>query len=243
MAVYPSDGDIYAGWKSFGRSFALFGVLALAVAATGRYFAYGHDASRLPASDQMLAFAAMWIGGALATLMGIAALGSIQISLSERGSVEVTTEGVRRMVKPGHEEFFPRNQIAALVARPQGGVVLLDSTSTPRMIIPRSIEGYRDCIAELKAMGIQSLPATRQNLGWASRKLTRAEWFYLFLACAIGNFYADDRVHGFAHHGSGLVLAALILLGVIYEHRKTRQRKWANWIFAAVALIAIACRW
>jgi hypothetical protein len=130
MAVYPSDGDIYAGWKSFGRSFALFGVLALAVAATGRYFAYGHDASRLPASDQMLAFAAMWFGGALATLMGIAALGSIQISLSERGSVEVTSEGVRRVVKPGQEEFFPRNEIAGLVARPQGGVVLLDGAST-----------------------------------------------------------------------------------------------------------------
>jgi hypothetical protein len=111
------------------------------------------------------------------------------------------------------------------------------------MIIPRSIEGYRDCIAELKAMGIPTLPATRQNLGFAGRKFTRAEWFYLFLACAIGNFYFNNRIHGLAHHGSGLVFAALILLGLIFEDRKSRQGKWANWIVTAIALIAIAFRW
>jgi hypothetical protein len=111
------------------------------------------------------------------------------------------------------------------------------------MIVPRSIEGYRDCIAELKSMGIQSLPATRQNLGWANRKLTRLERIRLFLACITASFYFDHRIQGPPHYAAGLAFLALILLNVILEGRKTRQVRWGDWVFFVAAWVAIAWRW
>lgn len=157
--------------------------------------------------------------------------------------MEVTSEGVRRIFKPGREEFLPRRQIAGLVPRPQGGVILIDSANSHRMVIPRSIEGYRDCIGELKAMGIERLPATAQNLGWASRKLTRFERIQMFLACITASFYFNHRIQGPPHYVAGLALLALILFNVILGGRKTRQVRWGDWLFVVAAVAALAWRW
>ena len=201
-----------------------------------------HSSSGFLASDQMLAFAAMWFGGALASLMGIAALGSIQISLSERPAVcrfRINPARVVRrersnvsVVKPGHERDV-LDQLAIEIAgfnrspdRAKATIVLLDGCeSTPRMIAsPAASRAIADCIAALKAMSIpNAMPATRcRTMGTAGRKFDGClKWFYLFLACAIGNFYFNNRIHGLAHHGSGLVFAALILLGLIFRRSAT----------------------
>jgi hypothetical protein len=109
-------------------------------------------------------------------ITAVAAFGSIMISWEQRGDVEVTEAGVRRIFAPGREQFFPREEIAGLVARVGGGVTLVDERWRRKMVVPRSIVGYRECIAELKGMGIQSLPAwhgaqarTWKQMTWKER--------------------------------------------------------------------------
>jgi hypothetical protein len=191
----------------------------------------------------MLAVVALWVGGGLFIILAAAARGSILISLSERGGVEVTSEGVRRIFKPGREEFFPRQLIAGLVPRPQGGVILVDSANSRRMVIPRSIEGYRDCIGELKAMGVERLPATAQNLGLTSRKRTLFEWAYLvFSICVWGVYFRNEGTH-LVHRVTGCALVPLLVLGVVLEERKSGKRQWAAWGIVAAVIIALAGHW
>jgi hypothetical protein len=173
--------------------------------------------------------------------LALAAFGSIRISSEERGDVEVTGQGVRRIYKPGDEEFFPREEIAGLVARPSGGVTLVDSANLRRMIIPRSIVGYRDCIAELKAMGIQSLPASRK---WLRRKRTLSEHIINYIAIFTGGLYFGKSFSLQVHHILGVALLAIYLLITELEERRTgRRRSWLDWLFGAILLAAIVWRW
>jgi len=241
MSVYLFDGDIYYGWKSFGRSFALVGVVALAVGAAGFSLNHGHPAHPLDPSDQLFASALQWIGFGLSAIMALAAFGSILISSKERGDVEVTGQGVRRIYNPDNEEFFPREEIAGFVARPSGGVTLVGSENQRQMIIPRSIEGYRDCIAELKAMGIQPLPASRKLL---RRKRTLSEHIINFIAAFTGCLYFDKRFSLREHHILGVSLLAICLLITELEERRTGKRRgWIDWLGMAILLTCIVWRW
>jgi hypothetical protein len=241
MSVYLFDGDIYYGWKSFGRRFALAGAVAFAVGAAGFSLNHGYLAHLLAPSDQFFASALQWIGFGLSAVMALAAFGSILISSEDRGDVEVTGQGVRRIYKPGVEEFFPREEIAGFVPRPSGGVILVDSANLRRMIVPRSIEGYRDCIAEIKAMGIQSLPASRK---WLRRKRTLSEHILNFIAAFTGIMYFDKSLSLREHHILGVALLAICLLITEMEERRTgRRRSWLDWLGMAILLAVIVWRW
>ena len=241
MTVYLFDGDIYYGWKSFGRWFALAGAVALAAGAAGFSLNHGYLAHSLAASDQFFAAALQWIGFGLSAVMAMAAFGSILISREERGDVEVTGQGVRRIYKPGDEEFFPREEIAGLVPRPTGGVTLVGGDNLRRMIIPRSIVGYRDCIAEIKAMGIQSLPASRK---WLRRKRTLSEHIINYIAIFTGGLYFGKSFSLQVHHILGVALLAICLLITELEERRTgRRRSWLDWLGIAILLACIVWRW
>lgn len=194
MSVYLSDGDIAFGWKSFGRWFALIGLAAFLAAAVGFAITHGDLTRPTDFFAQFIAIAAFYVGGGLFILLTIAVIGSLMISYAERGGVEVTAEGVRRIFKPGREEFFPRQEIAGYVRvlRMGGGVALVSLNNRREMVIPRSLDGYRDCIAELKAMGLQSLPASRLR---AKRRMTRAEKACLFAESVVFSTYLGTRGH------------------------------------------------
>ena len=242
MSVYLSDNDIHYGWKSFGCRFALAGVVALVAGAAGFSLSHGYLAHPLTASDQLFAAALQWIGFGLFTVMAMAAFGSVVISREERGDVEVTELGVRRIYKPGEEEeFFPREEIAGFVPKPSGGVTLVGSDSQRRMLIPRSIVGYRDCIADLRAMGIQSLPASRR---WLTRKRTLSEHVINFIAIITSGLYFGKGFSLPVHHILGVALLAICLLITELEERRTgRRRTWIDWLGGAILLAIVIWRW
>ncbi|MGA2650027.1 MAG: hypothetical protein ABSF28_05880 [Terracidiphilus sp.] len=222
MSVYPSDGDILYGWKSYGRSFALVGAASLVVATVGFAASHGYLFHPHTLSDLMFAFAAQWIGFVLFVLMAMASWGSIQFSLSERGDVEVTELGVRRIIKPGSEEFVPRELIAGFIPRPFGGVTLIELDGNRQMVIPRSIEGYRDCIAQLKAMGITALPATHSVL--ARKKLPLSGHIancLIFTASSLaGDMLFSKQSAPLTIWVAGFTLAILLLAAIVLHRRK-----------------------
>lgn len=242
MSFYASDGDLYAGWKSVGRWFALTGAGALTIGVIGFSVTHSHSAYRFAASDQMLALAAQWIGTGLGIVMAMAALGSIRISRAERGDVEITDGGVRRIYSPHREEFFPRREIAGFVVRRGGGVTLIDAAGRRQMVVPRSIDGYRDCIAELKAMGIQSLPADRLRQTWATREKTPLDWILFYAIVLAVPWYCERLGSRMIHHAIGISIAALFILQIALEDRRAGKFHWGSWI-VGVAVLAAFLDW
>ncbi len=252
MSLYRSDGDITFGWKSFGRSFAIFGALALAMAATGFLVMRGSSAHSVDPETQLLATAAEWIGGGLSILMAFAARGSIRISSRERGDVEISAEGVRRIFKPGKEDFLPLERIAGLVRRQSGGVLLIDRSCRRNMVIPRSIEGYRECVAELKAMGIKPLPADQLRIPGRRKRTFSENLLYYGLAAILNGLavlYFDGRmdvpppirhilgVAGFA------VFFTVFLFALISETRRRGRFSWISCLLVLLMLAAVIWRW
>jgi hypothetical protein len=242
MSLYVSDGEMYAGWST-GRWFGLAGVVALATAALGFAANHGYIGHALLPSDQVFAFAAQWIGGGLALLMAIAVLGSIQIQERERGDVEVSDLGVRRIFKPGREVFLPREEIAALIARPGGGVDLVDRSNRRRMVVPRSIYGYRDCISEIKAMGVESRPCLPGWNAFGRRKRTWWENALLFAQTYAFCLLFNRHSSAIERHVAGLAGFSLFLVMAYREVRERPEQRWLNYGFAALAFLAVVWRW
>lgn len=183
---------------------------------------------------------------------GICRLGSLQISLTERGDVEVTAAGVRRIFAPGKEDFLPLERIAGLVGRQAGGVLLIARSGGRNMVIPRSIEGYRECIAELKAMGIKPLRADQLGIrGRRKRTLSENLLYYGLIAILseVGGLYFDRRMEvpppirhilgvvGFA------VFFTVFLLTVISETRRGGRFSWNSCLLVFLMLAAVIWRW
>ena len=212
---------MYAGWST-GRWFGLAGVVALGVAALGYGVDHGYIGHATLASDQMFAFAAQWIGSGLAALMAFATYGSIRIERKDRGDVEVTELGVRRIYRPGKEEFFPREEIAGLRALARGGVLLVDRTGKRQMVVPRSLDGYRECIAEIKALGVESLPGVSVGRE-GRRKWTFVECVTLFAITFLFNIFFDGQHgHGFEHWMVGAGAVALLAYAVGKDLKRSR---------------------
>jgi hypothetical protein len=240
MSLYPSDGAF--DWKSFGRPISVIGALALAAAVVGFALVHGRMGTPLEPASVMFAWAMEWVGAGLFVLMAIVAWGAISITVRERGSVEITPGGVRRIFKPGKAEFLPLKQIAGFMVRPHGGVLLIDRTDRRDMIIPRSIEGYRDCIAELKALGIQKLPADRDRV-WGRKKLTRSEWVFSFAIFLLMNAYITKGAPPLVHHLLGLALFVASLSLAIYETRKSGRFRLDYCVFTLYSLALVVLRW
>jgi hypothetical protein len=228
MSVFVSDGDPFAGWKT-GRWFGLAGVVAGIVGAIGYSLNHSFLASSLQPSDQMFAAMIQWVGGGLFALMALCVVGSIKITREQRGGVAVAQDGVRRIYGLGREVFFPREEIAGLVPRPMGGVVLVDRTSQRQMIIPRSLDGYRDCIDEIKALGIETIPA---------RKLTWPEKILNFAIVATINLFSMDRKLSWADRFlMGMAVFCALFFIQRMDRRRTGKATWVSWFAVAVAFL------
>jgi len=76
MSLYPPDGDITYGWKSFGRSFTLAGIVALGVSSLAFCARENLLPIHLTAADSLFAYALSWIGLAFFALMLLCGLGA-----------------------------------------------------------------------------------------------------------------------------------------------------------------------
>ena len=170
--------------------------------------------------------------------MGLCASVSISISRQERGDVEVTEQGVRRILKSGEEEFFPRPEIAGFVVSSTGVFTLIGHSSSRQMIIPRSIESYGNCIAELRATGIESLPLSRLN-----RKRSITDWIFGCLATFLASLYFSHGLSQTEHRIEGLAFVLLVQLQIVREERKTGKHQWINWTIQAVLVGVVAWLW
>lgn len=252
MSFYASDGDIAFGWKSFGRSFTLVGLAAALLAAGALCLRTGLLPVQLSAAGSLLTTFLFWAGTAIFVLMTICGLGSLTISRAERGDVDVSPLGVRRILDAnGREEFFPRSEIAGMYARPEGGLALFDSTYEQQMIVPRSIVGYRDCVAELKALGIPVIVPPRMHIGEPYRPKTRWQRIqnYLFAGyfALTGSIAFGRHEMPFAHHLFGVLLLVGILAWIASQKfRKQRSSRFdqiVSYIFLLGTFVALSLRW
>jgi hypothetical protein len=237
MADYIVTPDDYAGWNPTGRNFAYIsaaigGVGLLSwLALHGRLGAFRPTAT----ADQMFLGALVWVGVGASVLMLIAAFGSISLSLKARGSVGITSEGVTRVV--GKNTYsLAWTEIEGFVPMPQGGVTLVPNVEKPSILIPRFLDDYRACIAEIKDHGLQFLPpsrlrATRRKTTWLqTAAVFSGTFFYLS---------AIDPHHSHRIRVLFLCAAATVLLSLAYRDTTVKGERPSVWlmIFPVCGLI------
>ena len=154
---------------------------------------HGHLPGLQPADvgDQLLLVAMEWIGGGLFAIMAVAVLGSLMLSGKSRGTVTVDDLGVTRQI--GEQSRTLRwQEIEGFVVTPiRGGITLIPREGNQMIAIPRFLDDYRGCVAEIKARGVGSLPASRlkRKRGWREALLTYAG----ILAFTFANDARDAR--------------------------------------------------
>jgi hypothetical protein len=183
MATYLVLPDDYAGWNGAGRNFALVGAGSGIAALLCWAATHGHFPHVAPtaASDQLFLSAIVWIGTGIFALMAFAAFGSILLSSRSRGTLTVTEQGVARSIG-NRTRSLAWHEITGFVPMPYGGVTLIPTPGKPRIVVPRFLDDYRACIAELKEQGLQRLPpsALRKKTTWLQRgKYFLATFLYL----------------------------------------------------------------
>jgi hypothetical protein len=160
MATYAVERDDYAGWSGAGRTFGVFALASGAIALVGWASLHGvtYGVKTATPSGQLLLSAMMWVGIGLCVLMAIAFLGSLMLSSKARGTVLVDDLGVTRQI--GERSRVLRwNEIEGFVVTPiSAGVTLIPREGKQTIVIPRFLEDYRGCIAEIKARGVKNLP-------------------------------------------------------------------------------------
>ena len=165
MATYGAES--YAGFTGSGKYFGYFGLAAGAVALTGWATMQGQLPWLQPddASGQLLIAAMTWIGCGLAAIMAVATLGLLILSRESQGTVTVDDAGVTRRV--GEQDWMLRwNEIEGfVVTRIDGGIALIPREGRQTIAIPRSLDDYRGCIAEIEARVWKGCRPTTRRFG------------------------------------------------------------------------------
>ncbi len=235
MAIYAVERDDYAGWGAAGRNFLLFGIAAGAISAAGWAATHGHLAWLRPtdAADQLFLSAMTWICGGVFVIMAVAAMGSLILTDKSRGSVVVDDLGVERQIGERSRRLaWP--EIEGLVVNPAGGVTLVAGKVNQAIEIPRFLDDYRGCIAEIKARGVGVLPSSRLSKG-----LTR--WQAVLLFCSI-------MMWGMARNARDSHAIRLLALGffvafwvwLLVDQRRMFMSKTSRWIGQLQLLVMLA---
>ncbi len=240
MATYRVGPDDYAGWNPTGRNFAL---ISAAVGAIGllSWLSLNHHLGALrpsAVSDQLLLSGLVWLGVGGSALMAMAAVGSILLSLKSRGTVSVTAEGIFRTIK-SRTHSLAWSEIDGFVPMPYGGITLIAASAENNIVIPRFLDDYRACIAEIKNQGIHVLPAStlRQNRKtyWMDR--VRSVSFVVLSSLAI-NSHESPRVR--IASLSGAILLLVYVPQPSWSNPDAIKSRWAMFgILFAVALFAL----
>ena len=207
MATYAVQRDDYAGWSGAGRSFGLVALASGTIALIG--WASLHRVSdglnTTTPSGQLLLSAMMWVGVGLCALMGIAFLGSLMLSSKARGTVLVDDVGVTRQI--GERSRTLRwDELEGFVVTPiSAGVTLIPREGKQTIVIPRFLDDYRGCIAEIKARGIKLLPPDSAQVRIAMRKKTTWRQLLLTYVGVFAFTIANDSHESHAMRLVGLV--------------------------------------
>jgi len=240
MATYLVVPDDYAGWNPTGRNFALISAAIGAVGLLSWMSLHGHLGDLRPshASDQLFLGGLVWLGVGGFCLMAFAALGSIMLSLKSRGTVSVTPEGVFRTVDT-RTRLLAWSDIQGLVPMPYGGVTLVAAPGKFNIVIPRFLDDYRACIAEIKNYGTQSLPPSslrkNQKTTWIDAARIFLPAFFVSLAM---NSHESHRVR-IASFGAVIACAVWMLRNDLAKPDQTTPR-WVGFVLIlAVALYVL----
>lgn len=166
MTTYIAENDTYAGFDSAGKYFGYFGLAAGALALTGWAAIHGHLPGPKPADalGQFFLVAMEWIGTGLFVLLIAAALGSLILSSKSRGTVTIDDLGVTRQI--GDRSRMLRWQEIEGYVVVSGGIALVPRESCQVIEVPRFLDDYHGCIAEIEARGVRKLPPSRLKRCW-----------------------------------------------------------------------------
>ena len=237
MGRYIAEADSYAGFGSTGKYFGYFGLVAGAVGLTGWAAIDGQLPGLKPADpgDQLMIAAMMWVGGGLAAIMAVTVLGSLILSSKSRGTVTVDDLGVTRQI--GERSRMLRwVEIEGFVGTPiRGGVTLIPREGRGTIVIPRFLDDYRGCIAEIRARGVGSLPASRlkRKQGWRQTLL-------IYIGVLPFMFANNTRqTHGMRLLGL-MGFAGYSLWLMVFEDWELEDHEWIRWVSAAVPVAMLA---
>lgn len=165
MATYIAGDDTYAGFASIGRYFGYFGLAAGAIGITGWAAIHGHIPGLKTADtlDQFFLAAMEWIGIGLSVILAAATLGSLNLSSKSRGTVTIGDLGVTRQI--GERIRMLRWQEIEGYVAVAGGIALIPRGRSQMIEIPRFLDDYTACIAEIEARGVGRLPPSRLRCG------------------------------------------------------------------------------
>jgi hypothetical protein len=237
MATYIAERDSYAGFGSTGKYFGYFGLAAGAVCLTGWAAIHGHlpAAQHADAGGQLLLFAMEWIGGGLFGLMAVCVLGSLLASNKSRGTVTVDDLGVTRQI--GERSRMLRwPEIEGFVVTPiSAGITLIPREGRQTIVIPRFLDDYRGCIAEIKARGVKLLPPDNSQVRLAIRKKRTWQQVMVGYAGAFAFTMAYNPRDTHTMRLAGLVAyvgySAWLLL---FEDLNLEEYGWVRWVGGAV---------
>jgi hypothetical protein len=161
MTTFTAEDDTYAGFDSTGKYFGYFGLAAGAVGITGWAAIHGHLPGLMPADavGQFFLAAMEWIGIGLFVILGVAALGSLILSSKSRGTVTIDDLGVTRQIGERSRKLQWQEIEGYVVI--SGGIALVPREGNQMIEIPRFLDDYRGCIAEIQARGVGRLPPSR----------------------------------------------------------------------------------
>lgn len=166
MTTYIAEDDTYAGFDSTGKYFGYFGLVAGAAGLTGWAAVHGHLPGLRPADalGQLFLAAMEWVGIGLFVILGTATLGSLILSRKSRGTVTIDDLGVTRQIEE-NSRTLQWQEIEGYVVV-SGGIALVPREGSQGIEIPRSLDDYRGCIAEIEVRGIRRLPPSSLKRCW-----------------------------------------------------------------------------
>jgi hypothetical protein len=238
MTRYIAQADSYAGFGSTGKYFGYFGLAAGMVALTAWALKHGHVPPGIQpadASDQFLLLGMEWVGSGLFVLMAVAVLGSLMLSSKSRGAVTIDDLGVTRQIGKRSRMLRWQDIEGFVVTTANVGITLVPREGTRMIVIPRSLDDYRGCIAEIRARGIESLPANqlKPKRGWRQALLTYAG--------ILAFLFANNARETHPIRWAGLLgFAAYSVWLMIFEDFELEDYGWVRWVSAMVLAAILA---
>jgi len=242
MATYIVERDSYAGFGSTGKYFGCFGLAGAAAALTAWAGLHGHLHGSPPtyAGSQLMLLAMQWIGGGLFGLMAVVVLGSLVLSNKARGSVTVDDLGVTRQIGERSRTLrWP--EIEGFVVTPiTAGITVIPRTGRETVVIPRFLDDYRGCVAEIKARGVRLLPPDNAQVRLALRK--KATWHQVLIGYSglLGFGLANDAHETHRTRLLGLAAYAGYFVWLMMDSPELEDYGWVRWSGGAVLVGILA---
>jgi len=173
--------------------------------------------------------------------MAVCVLGSLLLSSKSRGTVTVDDLGVTREI--GERSRMLRwVEIEGFVVTPmRGGVTLIPHEGRGTIVIPRFLDDYRGCVAEIKAKGVKLLPPDNAQVRRATRKERTWQQALLAYSGVLAFTIAYNPREPHTMRVVGLVAyAGYATWLLLFENLELEDYGWVRWSGGAVLLVMLA---